>query len=335
MALPEILKTQSAHSGRRRAAVHHLASAAGAGPVQGRRRRLVSGAQRAARSAARRMAGRDHRGPRRPRRRQPGTPAAPFAVNQIVHKSNTRLEHDLTLCVKYKVPIVISSLGAVQEVNAGGPFLWRHRAARHHPRPPCPQGHREGRRRADRGCGRRRRPCRHAVALRAGPGNPPDGSTGRCCLSGAIANGGAVLAAQAMGADMAYIGSPFIATDGGARHRRLQADDRRHRRPPTSSIPTCSPASTATTSRARSSPPGMDPDNLPAVRSVQDGFRAATTSAKAWKDIWGCGQGIGASIEVVPAAELIDRLAREYEAGQARNCWPHERTRIGNPGLAV
>ena len=118
----------------------------------------------------------------------------------------------MALTVKWKAPIVITSLGAREDVNAGRPRLWRRDAARHHQRSLRPQGDREGRRWPDRGRGRRRRPRRLDLALRARPGHPRHGSTARSLLSGAIATGRAVLAAQAMGADLAYIGSAFVAT---------------------------------------------------------------------------------------------------------------------------
>ena len=179
--------------------------------MQGRHCRLVPGAQRAAAGAARRMAGRDHRGTGGLRPRPSRSAVAPFAVNQIVHKSNNRLEQDMANCASNTKCRSSSPRSARAGNQRRRACLWRHRAARHDQRPPRPQGDREGRRRPDRGGGRRRRPCRHAVAVRAGPGNPR-WFDGPLLLSGAIANGGAVLAAQAMGADLAYIGSAFIAT---------------------------------------------------------------------------------------------------------------------------
>ena len=144
---------------------------------------------------------------------------------------------------------------------------------------------------------------------------------GPLALSGAIATGGAILAAQAMGADLAYIGSAFIATAGSARDRRLQAGDRRrprrgHRRlEPVHRRVRQLPAPSIV--RA-----GLDPDNLPAGDVKTMNFAAATAGAgvKAWRDIWGSGQGIGAVKAVTPAAELIDRLAKEYSAAKARLC---------------
>ena len=159
----------------------------------------------------------------------PDRPAAPFAVNQIVHRSNTRLERDLEICARWKVPIWITSLGARVGGERGRPFLRRHRAARRHQQHLRQEGDREGRRRADRG-GRR---ARAAMPGRSSPfalvREIREWFDGPLLLSGAIATGRALLAAQAMGADLGYIGSPFIATEEANAAARLQADDRRER----------------------------------------------------------------------------------------------------------
>jgi nitronate monooxygenase len=248
--------------------------------------------------------------------RNPGKPAAPFAVNQIVHKSNKRLEHDLMLCVKYKVPIVISSLGAVPEVNAaihsyGGIVLHDVINNRH-----ANSAIRKG---AD-----------GLIAVATGAGGHAGTLSpfalvqeirtwfdGPLLLSGAIATGGAVLAAQAMGADMAYIGSPFIATS------EARASDAYKQMIVDSAAADIVYSNYFTGIHGNYLKPsiaaaGMDPDHLPEADPSKMDFETATTGAKAWKDIWGCGQGIGAVTEIAPAASLIDRLALEYAQARQR-----------------
>lgn len=248
--------------------------------------------------------------------RNPGKPAAPFAVNQIVHKSNKRLEHDLMLCVKYKVPIVISSLGAVPEVNAaihsyGGIVLHDVINNRH-----ANSAIRKG---AD-----------GLIAVAAGAGGHAGTLSpfaliqeirtwfdGPLLLSGAISTGGAVLAAQAMGADMAYIGSPFIATT------EARASDAYKQMIVDSSASDIVYSNSFTGIHGNYLKPsivaaGLDPDHLPEADPSKMDFETATTGAKAWKDIWGCGQGIGAVTEIAPTAKLVDRLAHEYAAARQR-----------------
>lgn len=246
----------------------------------------------------------------------PDRPAAPFAVNQIVHRSNTRLEHDLRLCVKYKVPVVISSLGAVPEVNDaihsyGGIVLHDVINNRH-----ANSAIRKG---AD-----------GLIAVAAGAGGHAGTLSpfaliqeirgwfdGPLMLSGAIATGGAILAAQAMGADMAYIGSPFIATTearAGDTYKQMIVDSNAGDIVYSNyftGIPGnyLKPSITAA---------GMDPENLPVADPSKMDFAAATTGAKAWKDIWGCGQGIGAVTEITSTQKLVDRLEREYHAARER-----------------
>ena len=249
-------------------------------------------------------------------RRHPEQPAAPFAVNQIVHRSNRRLEHDLAMCVKYKVPIVISSLGAVPEVNDaihsyGGIVLHDVINNRH-----ASSAIRKG---AD-----------GLIAVAAGAGGHAgtlspfalvqeirEWFDGPLLLSGAIATGGAILAAEAMGADMAYIGSPFIATEearASEGYKQMIVD---------------SAAADIVYSnyftgihgnylKGSIAAAGMDPDALPEADPTKMDFESAATGTKAWKDIWGCGQGIGAVKSVVPVAELVDRLEREYRDARAR-----------------
>jgi nitronate monooxygenase len=245
-------------------------------------------------------------------RAHPDRPAAPFAVNQIVHKSNARLEHDLAMCVKYKVPIVITSLGAVPEVNQavhsyGGIVLHDIIHDRH------------ARKAIEKGAD-------GLIAVAAGAGGHAGTLSpfalvqeirqwfdGPLLLSGAIANGGAILAAEAMGADMAYIGSPFIATtearatDG---YKQMIVDSN------AADIVYSNLFTGVHGNYLKGSivAQGMDPNNLP----VSDPSKMDFGSAKAWKEIWGCGQGIGAVKEIVPARELVDRLAREYDAARTR-----------------
>lgn len=250
--------------------------------------------------------------------KNPDNPAAPFAVNQIVHRSNNRLEHDLTMCVKYKVPIVISSLGAVPEVNDaihsyGGIVLHDIINNRH-----ANSAIRKG---AD-----------GLIAVAAGAGGHAgplspfalvqeirEWFDGPLLLSGAIATGKAVLAAQAMGADLAYIGSSFIATE----EARAVDDYKQMIVDSASSDIVYSNYFTGIhgnylkPSIAKS---GMDPDHLPEADPSKMDFEAATTGAKAWKDIWGCGQGIGAIKQIVPAGELVARLEREYKEAKAALC---------------
>ena len=244
----------------------------------------------------------------------PQAKSAPFAVNQIVHKSNGRLEEDLALCVKYKVPIVITSLGAVEEVNAavhsyGGIVLHDVIHDRH------------ARKAVEKGAD-------GLIAVAAGAGGhagmlSPFALTqeirqwfdGPLLLSGAIANGGAILAAQAMGADLAYIGSPFIAThearamDG---YKQMIVDSK------AADIVYSNLFTGVHGNYLKGSvvAAGMDPANLPESDPTKMDFGSDKT--KAWKDIWGCGQGIGAVEKIVGAAELVDRLAGEYDAARRR-----------------
>ncbi|MEK1888294.1 MAG: nitronate monooxygenase family protein [Phyllobacterium sp.] len=250
--------------------------------------------------------------------KNPDRPAAPFAVNQIVHRSNKRLEHDLGMCLKYKVPIVISSLGAVPEVNEaihsyGGIVLHDIINNRH-----ANSAIRKG---AD-----------GLIAVAAGAGGHAgplspfaliheirEWFDGPLLLSGAIATGGAILAAQAMGADLAYIGSPFIATNEARAvdgYKQMIVDS-------TSTDIVYSNYFTGIHGnylKPSIAKAGMDPEHLPEADPSKMDFEAATTGAKAWKDIWGCGQGIAAIKEIVPAGDLVARLEREYHAAKAKLC---------------
>ncbi|PDT00913.1 nitronate monooxygenase [Rhizobium chutanense] len=246
----------------------------------------------------------------------PDRPAAPFAVNQIVHMSNKRLEHDLSLCVKYKVPVVISSLGAVPEVNAavhsyGGIVLHDIINNRH--------AHSAIRKGAD-----------GLIAVAAGAGGHAgtlspfaliqeirEWFDGPLLLAGAISTGGAILAAEAMGADMAYIGSPFIAT------QEARASEAYKQAIVEGAAGDIVYSNYFTGIHGNYLKPsivaaGMDPDNLPLADPSKMDFEQATGGAKAWKDIWGSGQGISAVKAVEPVAKLVDRLEAEYKAARAR-----------------
>jgi nitronate monooxygenase len=248
----------------------------------------------------------------------PDNPAAPFAVNQIVHNSNDRLMQDLELCVKYKAPIVITSLGAVPKVNEaihsyGGIVLHDVINNRH-----ANSAIRKG---AD-----------GLIAVAAGAGGHAGVTSpfaliqeirewfdGPLLLSGAIANGGAVLAAQAMGADLAYIGSAFIATDEARadEHYKEMIAGSASNDIIYSNLFTGIHGNYLKPSIARA---GMNPDELPEADASKMNFGSGSDRPKAWKEIWGAGQGIGAVKEIVPAAELIERLIREYAEAKARIC---------------
>ncbi|SDT93105.1 nitronate monooxygenase [Pseudomonas pohangensis] len=250
----------------------------------------------------------------------PDNPAAPFAINQIVHKSNDRLEHDMQLCAKYKVPIMITSLGAREDVNQaihgwGGVVL--------HDVISNVFAHKAIEKGAD-----------GLIAVAAGAGGHAsvkspfamiqeirDWFDGPLALSGSMASGGAILAAQAMGADFAYIGSAFIAT----REARAVEGYKQMITESNSDDIVYSNFYTGVHGnylKGSIRNAGMDPDNLPDSDPSKMNFASGEgeSSAKAWKDIWGCGQGIGAIHEVLPAAELIARWKREYAETRARLC---------------
>jgi nitronate monooxygenase len=242
-------------------------------------------------------------------RDHPETPAAPFAVNQIVHRSNDRLMADMATCQKWKVPIVITSLGAIPEVN-DGVHSWGGITLHDiiHDR--------FARKAVDKGAD-------GLIAVATGAGGHAgtlspfalvqeirEWFDGPLLLSGAIAHGRSILAAQAMGADLAYIGSPFIATrEANAQEAYKQgiADGR-------ASDIVYSNLFTGIHGnylRASIEAAGMDPDNLPEGDVKTMNFESAT-GAKAWRDIWGSGQGIGAVKAVTGAGEYVERLATEY-----------------------
>jgi nitronate monooxygenase len=244
----------------------------------------------------------------------PDRPAAPFAINQIVHKSNDRLEHDMALCVKYKVPLIITSLGAREEINQaahsyGGVVM--------HDIINNKFAHKAIEKGAD-----------GLIAVAAGAGGHAGVKSpfalvqeirqwfdGPLALSGSIATGGAVLAAQAMGADFAYIGSAFIATE------EARASDAYKQ-----AIVDCNSDDIiysnlftgvhgnylAPSIRAA----GLDPEHLPESDPSKMNFGG--DAKKAWKDIWGCGQGIGAVNKIQSVADYVAQLKREYAQARAR-----------------
>ena len=247
-------------------------------------------------------------------RAHPEQPAAPFAINQIVHKSNDRLQHDMEVVVKYKVPVVITSLGARTDVNDaihsyGGVVL--HDII----------NNMFARKAIEKGAD-------GLVAVAAGAGGHAGVKSpfalvqeirqwfdGPVALSGAIATGGAVLAAQAMGADFAYIGSAFIAT------HEARASDAYKQAIVSGSSDDIVYSSLFTGVhgnylKASVIAAGLDPDNLPESDPTKMSFGG--DAKKAWKDIWGCGQGIGAVTEVASTAAFVARLRREYHETQER-----------------
>ncbi len=246
----------------------------------------------------------------------PDRPAAPYAVNQIVHASNARLQRDLEICVRWKVPITITSLGARAEVNDavhsyGGITL--HDVI----------NNRFAKKAIDKGAD-------GLIAVAAGAGGHAgvispfaliqeirEWFDGPLLLAGAIATGGAILAAQAMGADLAYIGSAFIATrEANATEAYKEAivdgaaDDIVYTNYFTGVHGNYLKPSIAGQ--------GLDPDNLPESDPSKMNFSAGSAKPKSWKEIWGCGQGIGAVKSVVTASELVDRLAGEYVSARGR-----------------
>jgi nitronate monooxygenase len=250
-------------------------------------------------------------------RAHPDAPAAPFAINQIVHKSNDRLAHDMEMVVKYKVPVIITSLGARTDVNDaihsyGGIVL--------HDIINNAFAHKAVEKGAD-----------GLIAVAAGAGGHAGVKSpfaliqeirqwfdGPLVLSGSISTGGAVLAAQAMGADFGDIGSAFIAT-----HEARASDAYKQ------AIVECNSDDIVYSSlftgvhgnylKPSIRAAGLDPDNLPDgdLKTMNFGGGEGSKS-KAWKDIWGCGQGIGAVTEVASVAALVARLKREYQEAQQR-----------------
>jgi len=249
-------------------------------------------------------------------RDHPDTPSAPFAVNHIVHKSNDRLEHDVEASTKWKAPIIITSLGAREDVNAavhsyGGVVL--HDII----------NDRFGRKAVEKGAD-------GLIAVAAGAGGHAgqlspfalvqelrEWFDGPIALSGSIANGRAVLGAQAMGADLAYMGSAFIAT------QEANADPAYKQMIVDSAGDDIVYSNLFTGVHGNYLKPsiiaaGMDPNDLPQSDASKMNFGSGgNQKSKAWRDIWGCGQGIGAVKSVPSVAELAGRLSDEYEAAKA------------------
>jgi nitronate monooxygenase len=251
-------------------------------------------------------------------RAHPEAPAAPFAINQIVHKSNDRLDHDMAVCAKYKVPLTITSLGARTEINDavhawGGIVMhdvindrFAHKAV-------------------EKGAD-------GLIAVASGAGGHAGTTspfaliqeirrwfTGPLALSGSIASGDAILAAQALGADFAYIGSAFIATEearAAEAYKQMIVD---------SSSEDIVYSNLFTGVHGNYLKPsirnaGLDPDKL--ETSDPSAMNFGSNRVKPWKDVWGCGQGIGAISAVQPAGQVVARMAREYAAARARIAVP-------------
>lgn len=244
----------------------------------------------------------------------PDKPAAPFAINQIVHKSNDRLDHDMAMCVKYKVPIIITSLGAREDINAaahsyGGVVLHDVINNKH--------AHKAIEKGAD-----------GLIAVAAGAGGHAGVKSpfalvqeirqwfdGPIALSGSISTGDAVLAAQACGADFAYIGSAFIATDearAADAYKQAIVDSNSDDIVYSNLFTGVHGNYLAPSIRAA----GLDPANLPESDPSKMNFGG--DKSKAWKDIWGCGQGIGAISKVQSAGDFVAQLKREYAQARAR-----------------
>lgn len=246
----------------------------------------------------------------------PDTPAAPFAVNQIVHKTNARLERDVEICARWKVPVWITSLGAREDVNAaahaaGGIVL--HDVI----------NDRFARKAVDKGAD-------GLIAVAAGAGGHTGAQSpfallheirawfdGPVLLSGAIATGRALLAAQAAGADMGYVGTPFIATDEANApppYKQMIVESRAEDIVATAGVT----GVTGNYLRPSFARAGITVEALEALGTQMSFGKAREERPKAWKDIWGAGQGVGAIGSVVPAADLIARFAAEYRAAQVR-----------------
>ena len=249
----------------------------------------------------------------------PERPAAPYAINQIVHKSNDRLEHDMAVCAKYKVPIVITSLGAREDINAAvhawGGIVLHDIINNAFAKKAIAKG-------AD-----------GLIAVATGAGghagvkNPipliqeiREWFDGPLLLSGAIGSGDGILAALAMGADLAYIGSAFIATDEA---RAAEAYKQAIVEGTSDDIVYSNLFTGVHGNYLKPSirAAGLDPDNLPESDPSKMSFGGGEGSkAKAWKDIWGAGQGVGSVHEIIPAAERIARLKREYDEAKRELC---------------
>lgn len=245
----------------------------------------------------------------------PEAPAAPFGVNLIVHKSNPRLEDDLALCAAHKVPLVISSMGAREDVNhavqAYGGVTLHDVTNQTHARKAIEKG------------------ATGLIAVAAGAGGHAGMQSpfalveelrawfdGPIALAGAIGTGRAVAAARMMGADFAYIGSAFLATEEAqvSRAQKAAVVDA------SAADIVYTPAFSGTSAnylRCSIEAAGLDPDDLPTTRRAID-VAAQDGATKTWTDIWGCGQGVGSSHAVEPTAVLVDRIVRDYEDAIAK-----------------
>jgi nitronate monooxygenase len=250
-------------------------------------------------------------------RANPHAPAAPFAVNQIVHRTNNRLEEDVALCVKWKAPIVITSLGAREDVNAA---VHSYGGITMHDVINDRFAHKAIEKGADGLIGVAAAAGGHAGSLSpfALVQDIRAWFDGPLALSGAIASGAAILAAQAIGADLAYIGSAFIAT------RKANAVEDYKRAIVEGSAQDIHGTNLFTGIfgnylKRSIVGAGLDPDNLPQSDPSKTSFASrGNAPAKAWRDIWGSGQGIGAVKSVIPAGDFVARLACEYAEAKAR-----------------
>ena len=245
----------------------------------------------------------------------PGAPVAPFAVNQIIHQSNDRLDHDLDVCVRHQVPVIITSLRApddvVRRVHAYGGIVFHDVISVRHAQKALEAG------------------VDGLVLVCAGAGGHAGALSpfalvrevrrffdGPIALSGAITDGGAVLAAEAMGADFAYVGTRFIATveaNASERYKQTIVDS-------AAADIVYTPFFTGVAGnylKPSVTANGLDPDNLPAVEKTKMNFGGGG-AAKAWKDIWGAGQGVGNIDAVLPAAAVIAGMVAEYRAAKTR-----------------
>jgi nitronate monooxygenase len=250
------------------------------------------------------------------KRANPAAKIAPFAVNQIVHASNERLEHDVALCVKHRVPIIITSLRppaeVVSAVHGYGGIVFHDVISRRHAEKAAEQG------------------VDGVIAVCAGAGGHAgllspfalvkqvrEVYSGTIILAGAMSSGTDVLAAQAMGADLAYLGTRFIATkesNASSGYKQMvvesSADDIVY-----TSLFSGVAANFLRESVKRT---GLDPDHLPASDKAKMSFSEGSHEFKAWRDVWSAGQSVGGVDEVSPVGALVDRLAAEYEAARAR-----------------
>jgi len=250
------------------------------------------------------------------KRAHPAAQIAPFAVNQIVHASNERLEHDVAACVKHRVPIIITSLRppaeVVSAVHGYGGIVFHDVINRRHAEKAAEQG------------------VDGIIAVCAGAGGHAglkspfalvkqvrEVYAGTIILAGAMSTGEDVLAAQAMGADLAYFGTRFIATEEANAppdYKQMVVDSGADDIVYTSLFSGVS----ANFLRESVKRTGLDPDHLPAADKAKMSFAEGSHEFKAWRDIWSAGQSVSGVREVLPVRALVDRMAAEYEAARAR-----------------